>query len=221
MILTTPLLVVRQAHHERDGKRPRTRTLEHIGHSLLLCSGRPYGQRPSSAGRCAPPYAGDSSLRQQLDDARQELSDATALGLGGRAALAQYADAIDRLVADAVHRRAGRDAAGGGPRAGRVRPASSLPSFGRRSPRAVRRPPGRVGRGAARRISPSALGSRARGRTPGPRAEGLRRDRSGQSGVPPGAARRASDRGRSRSLRSLHDDVSPGRRSTRISSTRC
>jgi [protein-PII] uridylyltransferase len=40
-----------------------------------------------------------SSPRTQLDAARQDLSDATARGEGGRAALAHYADTIDRLVA--------------------------------------------------------------------------------------------------------------------------
>ncbi|PYQ95213.1 MAG: hypothetical protein DMF95_12945 [Acidobacteria bacterium] len=43
--------------------------------------------------------SGHSSRRQQLDAARQELSDATLRGLGGRAALAQYSDTIDGLVA--------------------------------------------------------------------------------------------------------------------------
>ena len=40
-----------------------------------------------------------SPPRTQLDAARQDLSDATARGEGGRAALAHYADTIDRLVA--------------------------------------------------------------------------------------------------------------------------
>ena len=43
--------------------------------------------------------SGHAALRKRLDAARQELSDATARGRGGRAALAQYADTIDGLVA--------------------------------------------------------------------------------------------------------------------------
>jgi [protein-PII] uridylyltransferase len=55
----------------------------------------------SAPGHTAAPNgdAGHSSLREQLDAARQELSDATGRGQGGRAALAQYADTIDGLVA--------------------------------------------------------------------------------------------------------------------------
>src|SRR6185436_1822671 len=56
----------------------------------------------SAPGQAAAPNgdSGPSSLRKQLDAARQELSDATARGLGGRTALAQYADTIDSLVAE-------------------------------------------------------------------------------------------------------------------------
>ncbi len=55
----------------------------------------------SAPGQAAAPNgdSGHSSLRKQLDAARQELSDATGRGQGGRAALAQYADTIDGLVA--------------------------------------------------------------------------------------------------------------------------
>jgi [protein-PII] uridylyltransferase len=54
----------------------------------------------SAPGQAAAPNAdsGHSSLGKQLDAARQELSDATERGQGGRAALGQYADAIDGLV---------------------------------------------------------------------------------------------------------------------------
>ena len=44
--------------------------------------------------------SGNSSRRRRLDAAREELSDATGRGEGGRAALAQYAGAVDGLVAE-------------------------------------------------------------------------------------------------------------------------
>jgi [protein-PII] uridylyltransferase len=55
----------------------------------------------SAPGQAAAPNgeSGHSSLRMQLDAARHELSDATGRGQGGRAALARYADTVDRLVA--------------------------------------------------------------------------------------------------------------------------
>jgi [protein-PII] uridylyltransferase len=56
----------------------------------------------SASGQAASPNADSrrASLRKRLDSARHELSDATGRGLGGRAALAQYADAVDGLVAE-------------------------------------------------------------------------------------------------------------------------
>src|SRR4029453_4032176 len=57
----------------------------------------------SAPGQTAAPNDGDPGqppLRTRLDAARQELADTTARGLGGRAALAQYADTVDRLVAE-------------------------------------------------------------------------------------------------------------------------
>jgi [protein-PII] uridylyltransferase len=53
----------------------------------------------SAPGQAAAPNADSGQLRKQLNGARQELSDATARGLGGRTALARYADTIDGLVA--------------------------------------------------------------------------------------------------------------------------
>ena len=43
---------------------------------------------------------GTAPLRIRLDGARQELSDATERGLGGRASLATYSDTVDSIVAD-------------------------------------------------------------------------------------------------------------------------
>jgi [protein-PII] uridylyltransferase len=56
----------------------------------------------SAAGQAAAPdgNSGYSSLRTQLDGARQDLSDATTLGVAGRAALAQYSETVDGLVAN-------------------------------------------------------------------------------------------------------------------------
>jgi [protein-PII] uridylyltransferase len=56
----------------------------------------------SAPGQAAAPNgdSGPPPLKKRLDAARQELSDTTARGLGGRAALAQYADTVDRLVAE-------------------------------------------------------------------------------------------------------------------------
>jgi [protein-PII] uridylyltransferase len=50
-------------------------------------------------GQATAPNGGAGELRRQLDAARQQLSDATARGQGGRAALARYTGTIDGLVA--------------------------------------------------------------------------------------------------------------------------
>jgi len=68
--------------------------------ALGICFGR-HGMADPVPHPAAPDAdSGRPPLRTRLDAARQELSDASGRGQGGRAALARYADAVDSLVAE-------------------------------------------------------------------------------------------------------------------------
>ena len=102
----------------------------------------------------------------------------------------------------------------------RLRPAAAVPAFRHRPPHPLRRPSGHGRRAAAPRHPAPALGSRPRGRPPGPGDRRVRPARGRQPRVPHGAGRRAAGRRRPRALSTASKPRSTTPAPTRTSSAR-